>query len=133
MSVIAAQMAQLIHALRDSLPLVDEFCAVLRIRESQRLRKNRGGCVQPVAEGDANGELTAFAEIDLRHYGHIAVLGALKFPVHGEVVVDVLPAIAEAHKAAGGAPEVMVASHCQPRAVLPGKQYVPSGNFRLLC
>src|SRR5947209_20137229 len=120
MSVIAAQMAQLIHALRDSLPLVDEFCAVLRIRESQRLRKNRGGCVQPVAEGDANGELTAFAESDLRQYGHIAGLGALKVPVQGEFVVDVLAAIAEAHKAAGRGPEGMVASRGQRRTFTRG-------------
>src|SRR5438105_2573980 len=98
MSIIAANVHQRSQRAADALPLIHEFFAMLMKRYRQGLRKYGRGRVHAVAKRDANGEFMAFAEVNLADHSHVAVFCAVKLPIHGEIVVQVLPAVAEANK-----------------------------------
>src|SRR5262249_541748 len=126
-TAIAADVIQRGHGAVYAVPLVNELFPVLVEGYRKRLGKNRSGCVPPVAERYSDGELIIAGEIDLSHHGDVAVLGAIKLPVHLEIVVKVLPSVAKAYETAGGSGEAGIASYGKMCAVLPGCQYLPPG------
>src|SRR5215831_10071727 len=109
----------------DALPLIDEFFPVLLEGNRQRLIQHGNGCVPAIAERHADGELAATGKVDLSRNGDVAVFGAIKLPVHFEIVVKILPSVAGSDEAAGGASKAAVAPYGKMCAVLPGGQYQP--------
>src|SRR5437588_7989757 len=98
MSIIAADVHQRSQRAADALPLIHELLAMLMKRYCQRLRKNGCGRMHPVAKRDANGEFMAFAEVNFADHSHVTVFCPVKLPIHGEIVIQVLPTVAESGK-----------------------------------
>ena len=46
-----------------------------------------------VADADADGEFAATTQVDFASEGQISIGGGAEFPIHPEVVCEVLPAI----------------------------------------
>jgi len=79
-----------------------------------------------VAETDGDAEVQRMAVVDLSGERNIAVERGPEFPVHGEIVVQILPAIALADITATGAAESAIGNHGNRGAArfvgLPGQQ-----------
>ena len=83
------------------------------------------------AEADGQGELALPPfRSNLAHYGDVAAGGRAELPIHAEVVHQVAPAVAGAHKAAAHARETATGGHGQSPLVLPGQQDLFAGNVR---
>ena len=82
------------------------------------------------AKADRQSEVAQVGGRDLAHDGDIAVERGAELPVHFEVVVQVLPAVAGAHVAAAGAAEAAAAGHGQRHFVSPGNGDTFAGNIR---
>src|SRR5262249_47691996 len=130
-TAIAGHVVQGVQHATDALPLVDKPPLVLRKRNRQGLTQHRHRCVPPVAEAYPDGKLIALREVDLTGYRNVTLFSAIEFPVHFEVVMQVLPAIARAHEAARSAGETAITSQRQKRAVFPGHQSLSPRNVDL--
>src|SRR5215468_12381637 len=83
-----------------------------------------------VSESQSKCELS-IAAVNFSHYGNIAVFRAVELPIHFEVVVQVLPAVAGADKAAGTSSKSAIAPDRHVSIVLPCQQDMASGNLHL--
>src|SRR5215470_11894353 len=83
-----------------------------------------------VAESQGQCELSV-ADVNFSHYGDIAVFSAVEFPIHFEVVVQILPAVAGADKAAGTSSKSAIAPDRHVSIVLPCQQNLAPGNLHL--
>src|SRR5207249_11356017 len=84
----------------------------------ERLEQLRGRTLVTTTKRNGNGEFTVVSQFYFRGQRDIAVLGCLKFPIHFEVVHQVLPTIAEADVADRSPRETAAARHEQV-SVLP--------------
>src|SRR6266446_2432308 len=123
MTAVITLLPQRYERAADSLPLLNKAAAVMGVGHRQGLRQDGGSGMRSVAKSHAQSELGALGQVNLRHHRHVTVLGPVKLPVHLHVVVQVLPAVAEAHEPAGAAQESVVAAQSQVSIVFPGQQY----------
>src|SRR6185312_4335272 len=131
LSAIAAHFFERMQIAANALPLIDEPALVLLVRQRKRLLEYRRGCVHAVAKSKSDGEFVALREIDFADDRNVAVLRAIVFPIQFEVVVQILPAIAGAHKTAGRAREARTCVQSKISIVLPCHQNVPAGKVHL--
>src|SRR6185437_10261536 len=103
LSTIAAHLFEGMQVAADALPLINEPALVLLVRYRKRLFKHSRRRMQGVAKSERDGEFVALCKIDLANHRNVAVLCAIVFPIQLEVVVQILPAIAGAHKTTGRA------------------------------
>src|ERR1700744_3823359 len=85
--------------------------------------------MRALAKSDAEGEVAGAARGDLAHDGDIAIERGAEFPVHAEVLFEILPAVAGTHKSAAGAGETAAAGHGQRHAVAPGDDAALAGHI----
>ncbi len=118
-----------------ALPLADVAVQAGGERGGQRAEGCRQGGVVAFAEADGEHELSgagrgraAAREVDLAHEGNVAVGGRAVLPVHAEIVLEILPAVAGADKAAGSAGEAAGGGHGERVDAVPGKQGAGAGD-----
>ncbi len=138
--------------MRRPLPLLDEPLALLLERHRQRAHRLLQRRMVPFADPDRQRELPhrhsafnlrhnlaggAFSrapqvvdapQVDLAHHRHVPVRRRPKLPIHLEVLHQVLPAVARAHKPAAHAREPAARRHHQRPLVLPRQQHVVPGQ-----
>src|SRR5437764_13694341 len=109
MSIIAGKFSQRFQFLVHPLPLLDKSLLIARKGQSKHLGKNCRGGMVALAEGNAQGKFISFAEIDFAHHRNVAAFGAVKLPIHFEITMQILPAIAFADKTTGASGKTAVA------------------------
>jgi len=80
----------------------------------------------------AKREGIAARQVDLARQRNIAVERAREAPVHQEVAVEVLPAVAGADEAAGGLREAGIGGEGEMRRALPRDEDLAVGNLQPL-
>src|SRR5215468_12339876 len=83
-----------------------------------------------VTESQTKCELSITA-INFSHRCDVAVFRAVELPIHFEVVIQVLPAVAGADKAAGTSSKSAIAPDRHVSIVLPCQQNLAPGNLHL--
>ncbi len=106
---VLAMLAEIVFE-PSALPLADIFLALLGERNGQRLQELSRGALHAVSERNAEGEFHPPRQINLSRQRDVAVLSLFKFPVHFEIVHQVLPAIAVANVADGAPREIGLAA-----------------------
>src|ERR1700674_1288375 len=132
MAAIAGDLVQTPDLLPHPLPLLNEPGPGERERHGQRLTEAGNGGVETITKSDANCEFIALAEINFSHHGDVAILSAVKFPIHFEIVVQILPSVAGADTTAGRAEKAVITPQSQMRVFLPRDQHLASDNFHFL-
>src|SRR3984957_17799838 len=82
----------------------------------------RQGGVMPFAKRDRDHKLAVHADVNLAGQRDIAVSRRTEFPVHCEVIHQVLPAVAASYIATTGAAESAISRHDERKAVLRSQQ-----------
>src|SRR5471032_886476 len=78
-----------------ALPLTDILLALVGEWSCERLQKLGGSAVAIAPEAHAQSELHSAGQINFPGQGDVTIRGLFKFPIHFEVVHQVLPAVAE--------------------------------------
>ena len=117
-----------------AVPLLDEALAVLFKRRRQRAHRLLQCRVVPLADANGQDETRAIRPPRPRSrssspiYRNIAVGRRAELPIHAEVVHQVAPAVAGAHKAAAHPRKPAAGAHRQRPLVLPRQQHLAPGN-----
>ena len=130
-TVVACVAGKVEFGIHDgALPLANIRFAMRLKRLCQRLEQLRRRALVTATKRNGDCEFTVVREIDLAGQCDVALLGCLKFPVHFEVMHQVLPAVAKADIAHGSAREISAACHDKVNTVALRVDQFAVADFR---
>src|SRR5579862_6853183 len=112
-----------------ALPLADKSLAMNFKILGQRLEQLGDGALVAAPAGDSNGKLAVIRLINFSSQGDVAVFRPAKFPIHPEIILQILPAIAGANVTHRAATKSATGRHDHVHSAALGMEQISFADF----